>query len=228
MIHLDERLVVVHKPAGLLVHRSKQSRDQQFLLQMLRDQIGARVYPVHRLDRATSGVLVMALDSIAARALAEQFEQRSVEKHYLGVVRGWMHGEGEIDYALGEFDGDPRQPALSRWQACAHAELPYPVRPYASARYSLLRLQPTTGRRQQLRRHLHHICHPLVGDTTHGDGHHNRLFRERLGVHRLLLHASLLRLKHPQDGRPLEFQAALDDPFASVFKVLGWDAQALV
>lgn len=234
VLYLDPYLVAVHKPAGLLVHRSLiDKRETRFLLQQLRDQLGQRVYPVHRLDKPTSGALLLALDPETARLLTAQFTAGEVHKTYRAIVRGYTEASGVIDYALREerdpltdarADPDkPAQPAVTDYERLAQVELPDAVGRYPTARYSLLRLAPRTGRKHQLRRHLKHIFHPIIGDTTHGDGIHNRFFRERFGSHRLLLEATALRLVHPRSGIPLSISASPAPEMQRILAALGWD-----
>jgi len=231
VIHRDEQLIAIHKPAGLLVHRSALDRHAtRFAVQMLRDQIGRVVYPLHRLDKGTSGVLLFALSPEVARAVNGQFERGEISKRYLAVVRGHPPVAGEIHHPLKRMadehaglDGDaPAQEALSRFRRLATVELPYRVDRYPSSRYALLELEPVTGRRHQLRRHLKHIAHPIIGDATHGKGQHNRLFQTLFGSHRLLLAATELGLRHPLDGRPLRLRAAPAADFLAVTRQLGW------
>ena len=229
----DHCLVAINKPAGLLVHRSAIDRHEtRFAVQLLRDQIGQRVYPLHRLDRPTSGALLFALDSYSARRVTEQFSAGAVEKTYLAVVRGYTEPAGQIDYPLreqldkmtdGRADrGKPAQAALTAYRRLARVELACPVGPYASARYSLLEVKPGTGRKHQIRRHMKHIFHPVVGDTTHGDGKQNRLFRSRFACRRLLLAATRLELTHPHSGEALCIDAPLEADFGRIVGILGW------
>lgn len=225
ILYRDAHLVAINKPSGLLVHRSLIDRHEtRFAIQLTRDQIGQKVYPAHRLDKPTSGVLLFALDSDTARLLNTQFTSEQVQKTYLAVVRGHTADHGIIDYPLKEeldkiadanADQDkPAQDAITHFQRLATTELPYPVGRYPSARYSLLALHPKTGRKHQLRRHLKHIFHPIVGDTTHGDGKHNTLFREQFNCQRLLLHANSLQLIHPHHATPLHLIAPLTADFS--------------
>ncbi|WP_428608803.1 pseudouridine synthase [Sedimenticola sp.] len=227
ILYRDEHYIAVDKPAGLLVHRTRISEDRRFLLQQLRDQIGQRVYPVHRLDRPTSGLLVFALDSDAARRLVQRFEQRQVEKRYLAVVRGYAADAARIDYPLQEEAGKSLQQAVTDYRRLAAVELPLAVGRYATARYSLLEVQPQTGRMHQIRKHMKHIFHPIVGDTTHGDGKHNHLFREQFGIRRLLLMATNLRFVHPYSGVPLSIEAPPDEEMVGLFARLGWASKGL-
>ena len=233
IIYQDERVVAIHKPSGLLVHRSELDRHEtRFVVQLLRDQLGRHVYPAHRLDRGTSGVLVFALDKDTARALGGQFERQEVIKTYLAVVRGHPPEAGRIDHALsrrrddaewvGERSADDAQPAVTDFRRLATCELPHQVDRYPTSRYALVELTPHTGRRHQLRRHLKHIAHPIIGDATFGKGRHNRLFQQLFGCHRMLLACVRMQLRHPIDGRPLDLRAPPDGEFATVLAALGW------
>lgn len=222
----DAQLLAVNKPAGLLVHRSKIAADEvDCLLERLRAQTGSALHLAHRLDRATSGVLLLAKSREIAGELGRQFMARSVRKSYLAVVRGWPPCEGEIDYALSDVrERSPRKPALTRWRVLATAELAITLGKYPQQRYALVEAQPQTGRYRQIRRHLHHISHHIVGDTSHGRGDHNRLWRMHFGVHRMLLHAWRLELLHPVTGVLLHLQASLDDAWRRSLLAMGWDA----
>lgn len=225
LLYRDEALAVVNKPAGLLAHRSQiAAHEDRFLLDQLREQLGQRCFLAHRLDRATSGALLLAFDKATAAALGEQFMGRSVEKTYLAVVRGWTEESGRIEHAL-DAPGKPEpKPAISHYRRTATIELPYPMSGFETARYSLLAMQPETGRYRQLRRHLKHIHHHLIGDTSHGDGRHNRLFRVEFRCHRMLLHAWRIAFDHPADGRRLNIEAPVDGEFAALLERFGWQA----
>jgi len=233
VIYQDEHLVAINKPSGLLVHRSLIDRHEtRYALQLVRDQIGQYVYPVHRLDKPTSGVLLFGLSSDSARELSSQFVAGGVRKHYLAVVRGHCPAEGCIDYPLKDerdriADRDrsielPTRNAITHYRRLATAELPVAVERYPHTRYSLVALRPETGRRHQLRRHLKHIGYPLIGDAKHGKGVHNRFFRAQYDCPRLLLACTTLELTHPVSGRSLVLQASLDAPFQRVLKTFGW------
>lgn len=231
ILYHDAHLVAINKPSGLLVHRSLIDRHEtRFAIQLTRDQIGQKVYPVHRLDKPTSGVLLFALDSDTARLLTEQFSTGLVQKTYLAIVRGYTDESGIIDYPLKEeldkladAEANPdkaAQEAVTHYGRLMTFELPYAVDRHPSSRYSLLELCPKTGRKHQLRRHLKHISHHMIGDTTHGNGKHNRFFREHFGCQRLLLHAASLHLTHPHTHEPLTLNAALPDDFSEVVRLL--------
>jgi len=221
IIYQDEYLVAINKPSGLLVHRSMLDKHEtQFAVQLLRDQIGQHVFPVHRLDRPTSGVLVFALSADIARKLGEQFATQVIEKTYLAIVRGHIVDQGEIDYALKEKhdkiadkmakQNKAAQQAVTVFNRLDQFELPFAVGKYASARYSLVQLTPKTGRKHQLRRHLAHINHPIVGDIAHGDGKHNSFIRQQFSFNQLALTCKSLLLTHPVSEAPLFLRCDLD------------------
>lgn len=216
LLHQDPWLVAVDKPPGLLVHRTGlDAGETHFALQMVRDRLGRPVWPVHRLDKGTSGVLLFALDATTAAALGRRFESgERLSKTYRAVVRGWPPDAGEIDHPLRRLDDDARagrdevQAARSRFRVLERWTLPLPDRGFATTRFALVELQPLTGRRHQLRRHMKHAAHPIVGDATHGKGPLNRSVAALLGVARLWLHAHSVECEHPATGRPLRIEAA--------------------
>jgi tRNA pseudouridine65 synthase len=221
IIYQDEYLVAINKPSGLLVHRSMLDKHEtQFAVQLLRDQIGQHVFPVHRLDRPTSGVMVFALSADIARKLGEQFAAQLIEKTYLAIVRGYITDEGKIDHALKEKLDKISDKMVKQDKSAQHAvtlfkrldkfELPFAVSKYASARYSLVQLAPQTGRKHQLRRHLAHINHPIVGDVAHGDGKHNSFVRQQFHFHQLALTCKSMLISHPVSEVPLYLRCELD------------------
>lgn len=212
VLEMDDDLVVVNKPAGLLVHRPERGRGWEWeaLLQQVRVATGGRVHAVHRLDRGTSGVMVLARHREAAARLSAAFREGRVQKVYRAVVRGWPPDAGRIDRPLRSRDGGPERAAVTEFRVLARAELPWPSGGWSTSRYALVEAQPESGRWHQIRRHLRGLAHPVIGDTTHGDGTHNRLFREHFDCHRLLLHAFQLSLPHPRDGGIRTWQAEPD------------------
>lgn len=232
ILHRDAALVAIAKPTGLLVHRTVlDRRETEFAVQILRDQIGQPVHPVHRLDRGTSGVLVFALDRAAARFLSDAFAAQRVEKTYLAVVRGWPAERGSVDHPLKRQPDDaewvdPRaqllpQAAVTHWRRLTTAELPIAGDRHPTTRCALLELTPETGRRHQIRRHMKHAAHPILGDATYGKGPLNRAFAAHTGCARLLLHCARLVLPHP-DGSALDLAAPLAGDFAALVRALGW------
>ena len=229
IVYQDEHLVVIDKPSGLLVHRSRLASDAKvFAMQLLRDQLGQHVYPLHRLDRPTSGLLVFALDSDTARLVNEQWAERTVEKTYHAVVRGYVDDTGIIDYPLKEeldkiADKDARddkeaQSAVTAYRCLKRIELPFKVsKKHETSRYSLVELTPKTGRKHQLRRHMSHIRHPIIGDSRHGEGRHNRFFRDQFGCDRLLLAATQIRFQHPHSGETLDLSIDIPDELLRAF-----------
>jgi len=220
----------VNKPPGLLVHRTGlDAGETRFAMQLLRDQLGRPVWPVHRLDKGTSGVLLFALDAATARALGQAFEQGAgLQKTYAAVVRGWPPTAGRIDHPLKRMPDDMRvervelQDAVSDYLTLHHYTLPLAYGSFAQTRCARVELTPQTGRRHQLRRHLKHIAHPIIGDATHGKGPLNRDVAALLGLQRLWLHASRLTLTHPITGTALTMEAPLGDEWQQ------WDAFAVL
>lgn len=215
ILYQDEYFVAVYKPAGLLVHRSwLDSEATKFAMQMVRDQLGRYVYPVHRLDRPTAGILVMALSSEVAAQFMPLFAGGKVHKYYETIVRGIISERALLDYPLVEeldkiADAQAAEPeakaAQTEYWPLAHAELPIATGRYATSRYSWLGVAPKTGRKHQIRRHMHHLSHPIIGDTTHGDGRHNRTFREQHWLGMWLL-AKRLEFLHPITAEPVSIE----------------------
>lgn len=227
ILHQDDALLAVNKPANLAVHRSKMvGNADEFLIDLLREQVGGDVYLAHRLDRATSGVLLVARSREVAAALGEQFMGRSVRKQYLVVVRGWPEpGEDVIDYPLpGSRETGPRREARTQYRRLATIEVPIALGRYPQQRYALLLAEPESGRFRQIRKHLAHVHHPVVGDCQHGRGDHNRLYKQHFGCHRMLLHAWRLHLAHPVSGMPMMIEAPLDQEYSTLLDRFGWPA----
>lgn len=229
VLYQDNDLIVINKPEGWLVHRSWLDKHETVVvMQTLRDQIGQHVYPIHRLDRPTSGVLIFALSSEIARLLSEQFASNKIEKTYHAIVRGYVDGEAVIDYPLvEELDkiadkfankDKPAQDAITFYKGLSKIELPIEVGKYKTARYSFVELKPQTGRKHQLRRHLKHIFHPIIGDSKHGDLHQNRAFSHYFAVKRLMLHASTVKIIHPITLTPLTIHAKLSDDWLKILR----------
>lgn len=228
ILYRDDQLLGINKPAGVPVHGSRILEDTpETLLAMVRKSRGKLAHVAHRLDRPVSGVVLFAANKEMLRKLGQCFEDRAVNKRYLAVVRGWIDSGGTVTHPLRP-PRDTRKTiseardAVTHFEPIAQVELPYPTHPYATSRYSLLGLYPETGRRHQLRMHMKHISHHLIGDTTYGRGEHNRLFQQKLGCRRLLLHAWSLEFIHPGNGRQLRIEAPLDVSFSEVIRKLGW------
>jgi tRNA pseudouridine65 synthase len=211
LLYVDEHLVVANKPSGLLVHRGWDNDDDVALFRV-RDAIDAHVYPLHRLDRGTSGALLFARTRAIASALSAAFEEHRVEKHYLALVRGMAPAEGVIDHPIPRSEDGPRVPARTRFRLVAHSLVD---------RCSLVLALPETGRLHQIRRHLRHIDHPLVGDVTYGSGVINRHYRQTYALHRLALHACLLAFDHPVSGERVVVDAPVPDDLGTALDALG-------
>ena len=234
ILYQDQYLVAVNKPAGLFVHRSYMDKDEiYFALQLVRDQIGQYVYPVHRLDRPTSGVLLFALSAEIARLMGQIFTDKTIRKTYYALTRGHLLGNETIDYPLKEkLDrlGDKNvsrhkepQQAQTAYESILTASLPISLGKFDSVRYSLIKLQPGTGRRHQIRRHLAHLRHPVIGDINYGDNKQNPFFREYFGFNRLMLLAKNLDFVHPVTNENISIEVKFDQQWLYVFDKLDWN-----
>jgi tRNA pseudouridine65 synthase len=219
ILYQDADLIAVDKPAGFQVHQPEDTRhrvSKQFdCLHLLRKQIEQYLYPVHRLDRATSGVLIFALNPEAAAKIAAGFQQKTIKKTYFCVTRGWVKPSGKIDRLIQEKEAE------TDFHNVAQIELPHAVGRYPSARYSLVQAEPLTGRMHQIRKHFSQISHPLIGDTIYGDHPHNVFFREKIGIKTLLLKAYSLELDHPVTGERLRIHSKWNPTWHQVFELFG-------
>lgn len=234
ILYQDEHMIAVNKPSGLLVHRTRLDiHETRFALQIVRDMAGRYVYPVHRLDKPTSGILLFALDRDSASILGEMFRTGKMVKKYLAVVRGYTEERGIIDHPLnviidrmekGKIHGEQlKESAVTEYLRLATAELPMSVdSKYPTSRFSLLEVHPETGRRRQIRRHLKHISHPIIGDVNYGRGEYNRFFREYFDCSRLLLAAIELNFTNPWKEEKISIKAPLDIAFIKIINELGW------
>ncbi len=208
-LHRDEHLIVVDKPAGLLIHPNAYDWKSPTCMSLVEELTGKKSYTVHRLDRGTSGIVVLALDAASAAALSLAFRERRVEKRYLALVRGFTDEEGEVDSPIRRGSDSPEAPALTLYRTISSVELPVAIGPHATARYSLVSLDLKTGRLHQARRHMHRINHPVVGDKRHGDRDHNRYFLERFGREYLFLRAIGITFPDPATGGRIEVWGGL-------------------
>ncbi len=220
IIYQDEFMVVINKPHGLLVHRSSIAADaEEFAMQKLRDQIQKKVFPVHRLDRKTSGLLIFGLSSEAAQKIQEQLENYETQKTYLAIVRGYFPDEIDVDYALTN-DRGKVQEAFTSFRTLKRAELNIPFGKFSTSRYSLIEALPKTGRMHQIRKHLDHLRHPIIGDRPHGCNKQNKLFKERWNMTTMLLHAQKLTIKHPYSMDIMHLEAPLFSTFNEMITIL--------
>lgn len=230
IIHIDEHIVAINKPAGMLVHRTGlDAQESVFALQLLRDQLGRQVWPAHRLDKGTSGLLLFALDAQTASNLGQIFEQGLARKTYRALVRGWpAQTQGQIDHPLAR---DPELPSKGQqmlesrtdWQRLARVTWPFSTDPrFADTRFALLEACPLSGRRHQIRRHLKHLTHPIIGDSTHGKGPLNRAAAQFLGLQRLWLHGLSLAFTHPATQQGMQLQAPLGPEWQALQQMGDW------
>lgn len=220
LLFRDEHLVAINKPHGLLVHKSAIATDvKEFAVQMLRDQIGQHVFPVHRLDRKTSGVLLFALTGEANREMNIRFDEGRVEKSYIAIVRGYTPDEGTIDYPLKK-DNGTLQEAVTHYKTLQRTEVPVALGKHSTQRYSLVEVRPETGRRHQIRKHFAHIMHPIIGDRPHGCNKQNKLFKEKWGITHMMLHASSISFEHPVNGQHISIGAPPSEAFLQTLNIL--------
>ena len=223
IVYQDDHLIAVNKPHGLLVHRSSIAGDaKEFALQMLRDQIGRQVSPVHRLDRKTGGLLLFAFEKEIEIAMHKQFMNGEVQKKYLAVLRGYAPDKEDIDYPLAKENGT-LQDAFTSFVTLERAQLEIAFGKHPTSRYSLVEAMPTTGRMHQLRRHFAHIFYPIIGDRKHGCNKQNRFFKEQWEMTTMLLHASELKFRHPVTDEEIHLIAPVQEEFKRVMKLMGWN-----
>jgi tRNA pseudouridine65 synthase len=219
----DPYLVAINKPHGLLVHRTKIANDaDEFALQILRDQLDQHVYPCHRLDRKTGGVLLFALDEDTDRSMKMLFAENEIDKTYLAIVRGWTEDSGEIDYALTRDDGKVQE-ALTKYKTVERTEINVPFGKHATSRYSLVEVKPQTGRMHQIRKHMAHIFHPIIGDRPHGCNKQNKLFKDKWGINTMMLHANEASFIHPVTKSKVGISAPWQNEFLRTVGLLNFN-----
>ncbi|MDP3445112.1 MAG: pseudouridine synthase [Ignavibacteria bacterium] len=222
ILYQDENLIAINKPHGLLVHQSSIAADaEHFALQLLRDQIGQRVYPAHRIDRKTAGVLLFTLDEPTNSLMQQQFMLQEVKKTYHAIVRGYTIENEIIDYALTN-DRGKKQDAITSYRRMQTAELDVPFGSFSTSRYSLVEIIPKTGRMHQIRKHFGHIFHPIIGDRKYGCNKQNRLFLEKWNHREMLLHAISISFAHPLSGKEIYIEAPYQSPFKRMMDLMGW------
>ncbi|WP_267740427.1 pseudouridine synthase [Myroides injenensis] len=226
ILYQDEYIVAINKPRDLLVHKSFIASDiQEYAIQILRDQIGQYVYPVHRLDRKTSGVLLFALDKEILKQLNDDFATRKVEKTYIAIVRGYTQDIEDIDYALTNDNGQ-LQDARTSYKTLQRVEVAVPFGKHDTSRYSLVEAYPETGRQHQLRKHFKHIFHPILGSRPHGCNKQNKLWLDRFGLGAMLLHGLSLKFEHPITKQEIILRATIDNEYRKYNEVLGFDLES--
>jgi len=227
IIYQDNYLLTINKPHGLLVHRSEIALDaSEFAVQIVRDYIGKQVFPVHRLDRKTAGVLLFTLDAKTNSLMQHQFSHNMVEKKYLAIVRGFTNDEGEIDYPIQKENG-AIQEAITVYKTLARAEIDLPFLQHNTSRYSLVEITPKTGRMHQIRKHFAHILHPIIGDRPHGCNKQNKLFKEKFEMTTMLLLAHELSFIHPVKQEKTVITAKPGTEFIRIAEMMGWDCDSI-
>lgn len=222
ILYQDENLIAINKPHGLLVHKTRLANDtEEFALQRLRDQLGRHVYPAHRIDRKTGGVLLFTFNQEILTAVRKLFDTREVDKTYLAVVRGFTDDTGEIDYPLKNERGKSQE-AITIYRTLERVEVGIPFGRYATQRYSLVRAFPLTGRTHQIRKHFAHILHPIIGDRPHGCNKQNKFFKEQWNMTTMLLHAFSLEFTRPMSGKRLLIRAMPGKDFTTTLGALGF------
>ncbi|MFD2969372.1 pseudouridine synthase [Sphingobacterium bambusae] len=220
ILYQDEDLIAVNKPHGLLVHRSSIAADtSEFALQILRNQIQKTVYPAHRLDRKTGGVLLFSLNKEMDALTQQLFANKVMQKSYLAVVRGFTEDQGTIDYALRKENG-ALQDAVTHFKTLSRTEIDLPLGKFTTSRYSLVEANPETGRMHQIRKHFAHIFHPILADRPHGCNKQNKLWKDRFDMDTMMLHAQTLQFLHPRTNAPIHIQAPLQPEFLRVLNLL--------
>lgn len=226
ILYRDEHLIAINKPAGLLVHKSFYSGEADtYAIQELKKQIGQKVYPVHRLDRKTSGVLLFTLDKEMLKTMSDLFAARAVEKRYIAILRGWAKEEETIDYDLIN-ENEVKQNAITRYRLLQTSEIDLPFLKHQTSRYCLVEAIPETGRFHQLRKHFKHILHPILGCRKHGCNKQNKLWLQTFGINKMTLHAHQLMFNHPLSNEKITLNAAIDKEFKMVGDILNFDLSA--
>ncbi len=220
----DDHILAVNKPNNLIVHQSKFGGriDEFSLCQLLNNGLKEPVYPIHRLDRKTSGVLLFSKRKELIPSLQQQFEAQTIKKTYLALVRGYVLESGIVDSPIKPEDKTEYKPALSHYFPISSIEVDIPVKPYKKSRYTLIELEPKTGRTHQLRKHMNKISHPIIGDPKYGNRHHNHMFIERLNISNLFLHARSLQFKHPVSNQNMSIEADLPEFWSTLFTHFHW------
>lgn len=231
ILYEDEFFVIVQKPVGILMHRTKMSEDKISLMQLLRDQLGYWVYTVHRLDRATSGIVLFGKNQTSANELSALFRKQSIDKKYLAILRGWVPDKGVIDYNLSDQETGrivPQQ-AVTHYLCLGRSVIDAAIGlRYPTARFSLVSVVPLTGRRHQIRKHFAHLRHPVIGDKRHGDVKQNKYFSEEFGLNRMFLHALELSFNHPFFEKELKIHCPPDEHFIKGIEVSGLKEHYLI
>lgn len=225
----DDFILIVSKPANILIHNSYYARNikEPTLLDLLLEQLGNNYYPVHRLDRKTSGVLVLCKSKERVALFQNLFTSNQIQKIYLGVVRGFVTSKIIIDSPVKNPDTTSYKEAYTFCEPLVTKTLDIPVKPYKNSRYSLVKLTPKTGRMHQLRIHMNKISHPIIGDYKYGDRFHNRMFESEFDCSNLFLHAYALHFKHPITKQKINITSYLPEEWLKIFESFKWNLSVI-
>lgn len=224
IIYEDEYMIVVNKPNNFLIHQSHYARNinEPTLLEFLHEQLGYQIYPAHRLDRKTSGIILLAKEKEFVKEFQALFTTNDIIKTYYAIVRGFSKTSGTIDSPVKNDDTGVYKDAVTNYKTINNIALDIPVRPYDGSRYSLMKLTPSTGRMHQLRKHLNKISHPIVGDYKYGDRFHNRMFETEFNCKYLFLHAYSISFIHPITNQQMNLTADFPTDWEMLFKKFDW------
>lgn len=226
IIFEDAYLLCVNKPNNVLVHHAHHSRnvaDEDSLLQLIEKELKIKVFPIHRLDRKTSGIIMLAKETMYVSKFQELFTNNEIQKTYFGVVRGYSPDSKTIDSPVKGRDANVHKEALTHLKTLDKITLNIPVKPYDSSRYSLVELAPKTGRMHQLRVHSNKVSHPLIGDSKYGDKNHNVMYTAHFNWSNLFLHAHSLKFTHPHSQEELHLIADFPNDWKQLFEKFEWE-----
>ncbi|WP_299133690.1 pseudouridine synthase [uncultured Tenacibaculum sp.] len=226
VIYQDEYIVCVTKPNNVVVHHAHHSRnvsDEKSLLQLLDEQIKGKYYPIHRLDRKTSGIILLAKETKFVSKFQNLFTENLIQKTYYGIVRGHSPQSTIIDSPVKGRDSNVYKEAETKLETIKQKILEIPVKPYDTSRYSLVKLTPKTGRLHQLRIHTNKISHPLIGDPKYGDKNHNMMFIENFDCDNLFLHAYSLEFIHPFLNKKFKLTSNFTENWKVIFDKFNWE-----
>jgi len=223
ILYEDKYLVAINKPHGLLVHPSgKADEDRETAMYLLKEQLDKWIYVTHRLDSKTAGVILFAVNAKVQKKINHQFEKRLTKKVYYAIVRGYTDDADTIDYALTNTKGKTQE-AITHYETIVRTEIDVPLGEHETSRYSLVKLMPETGRYHQIRKHLAHIDHPIIGDRPHGCNKQNRMFKKVFNSMTMFLHARSLKFYHPREEKDIEIKAPLQPEFKNMLTTLAFD-----
>ena len=225
IIYQDNYCLLVTKPNNVLVHHAHHSRnkiEEESLIQLIENQFGKRYYPIHRLDRKTSGIILLASKREYVASFQALFTNNEIQKIYYGVVRGFSQDNKIINSPVKGRDALVYREAETHLNCLDKIELNIPVKPYDSSRYSLVELRPKTGRMHQLRIHMNKVSTPLINDAKYGDKNHDLMYAKQFGWKNLFLHAGSLEFIHPFTNKKLILKSSFSEDWVQLFQEFSW------